>query len=66
MQYRKSASSSCLFISEIYNNTGDSLSQGHNENGQFRSKIAKDFTDLFETEFIDKPDKKLNLKPTID
>jgi len=66
MQYWKSSSSSGLFISEIDNNTDDSLSQEHNKNGQFRSKIAKDFTDLFETEFIGKPDKDLNLKHTID
>jgi hypothetical protein len=60
----KSSASSEIFISSAHDKYGRGLSQGHNENGEFTSKMAKEFTDLFETEFINKIDKELNLKHT--
>ena len=41
---------------------GNSIFQGENENGEFKTKMAKDFTSLFEIEVISKIDKELNLK----
>jgi bifunctional non-homologous end joining protein LigD len=55
--------SSVVSIIEVHDQYGNGLSQGHNENGQFNSKMAKDFTDLFETEVVNKIDKELNLEP---
>lgn len=65
-QYWKTSPSSAIFITEARDKNGNSLSQGHNEQGQFKSKIAKGFTDLFETEFVNKLDKDLNLQHTVD
>lgn len=65
-QYWKTSSSSEIFISEVHDERGNSLSQGHNENGEFSSKMAKDFTDLFEAELVSKIDKELSLKHTDD
>jgi hypothetical protein len=65
-QYWKSSASSAIFISKVTDKNGNSISQGHNENGQFNSKMAKDFTALFETEVVNKVDKELNLKHTVD
>src|SRR5215213_334047 len=50
-----------IFISSVHDKYGNGLEQGHNEKGQFRSKMAKEFTDLFEAEVVDKLDKELNL-----
>ena len=61
-----SSSSSAIFISYARDKHGNSLSQGHNENGEFRSDLAKDFTSLFETEVVNKIDKELNLEHTND
>lgn len=65
-QYWKSSASSAIFISEVTDKHGNSISQGHNENGQFDSKMAKEFTSLFEREIVSKIDKELNLKHTVD
>ncbi len=62
--YWESSTSSEIFISEVHDKYGKGLSQGHNENGEFKSKMAKEFTELFETEFVNKVDKELNLKHT--
>ncbi|HEV8081747.1 MAG TPA: hypothetical protein VGP55_01015 [Chitinophagaceae bacterium] len=61
-QYWKTSASSEIFINYVRDRYGNALSQGHNENGEFKSKMAKEFTSLFETEFINKLDKELNLK----
>jgi len=62
----KTSTSSTIFISEAHDNNGNSLSQGHNDQGQFKSKAAKAFTDLFETELVNKLDKELNLQHSVD
>jgi hypothetical protein len=64
--YWNNSSSSAIFISYARDKHGNSLSQGHNENGEFRSDLAKDFTSLFETEVVNKIDKELNLEHTND
>jgi len=65
-QYWKNSKSSAIFIQYVTDKHGNSLSQGHNEKGEFNSKMAKDFTDLFETEVVNKIDQELKLKHTID
>jgi hypothetical protein len=60
--YWESSTSSGILLSEVRDKYGKGLSQGHNENGQFKSKMAKEFTTLFETELVNKIDKELNLK----
>jgi hypothetical protein len=62
----KSSKSSAIFIQNVTDKHGNSISQGHNEHGEFNSKKAKDFTDLFETEVVNKIDQVLKLKHTID
>jgi hypothetical protein len=62
----KSSQSSAIFISEVHDKYGNTLEQGHNEHGEFRTKRAKGFTELFEAEVINKLDKELNLKHTIE
>jgi hypothetical protein len=56
---------SAIFIGKVTAKNSNSISQGHIENAQFNSKIAKDFTALFETEVVNKVDKELNLKHTV-
>lgn len=65
-QYRNTSSSSAIFISLARDQQGNSLHQGHNEKGQFRSKLARDFTDLFETEVVHKIDRELNLQHKVE
>ena len=65
-EYWSSSSSSTIFISYAEDKQGNSLSQGHNENGEFRSPLAKNLTSLFETEVVNKIDKELNLEHTND
>jgi hypothetical protein len=65
-QYWSSSSTSAIFISEVSDGFGNSLSQGHNENGQFKNKMAKEFTKIFEREVVDKVDKELRLKHAVD
>lgn len=60
--YWENSTSSGIFLSEAHNKYGKGLSQGHNENGQFKSKMARELTKLFETELVDKIDKELNLE----
>ncbi len=62
----KSSSTSAVFISELSDGLGNNISQGHNEHGQFKSKMAKTFTELLERELVNKLDKELNLKHTVD
>jgi len=64
-QYWKSAKSSAIFIQNVTDKHGNNISQGKNENGEFNSKMAKDFTSLFEREVVSKIDKELNLKHTV-
>lgn len=67
--YWESSTSSEIFIIEVHDKYGKGLSQRYNENGRFKnkmSKMAKDFTYLFETEVVSKIDKELNLKHTDD
>ena len=61
----ENSATSEIFISYAEDKFGNSLEQGHNERGQFSSKMAKEFTDLFEKEVVDKIDKELNLKHSI-
>ena len=65
-KYWKSSPSSAILLSEVRDKHGNSISQGHNENGQFYTKMAKEFTALFEREVISKIDKELNLQHTVD
>ena len=64
-QHWKTSASSAIFISEISDGDGNSISQGHNENGQFESKMAKEFTEVFEREVVDKIDSELKLKHAV-
>ena len=64
-QFWNNSGNSKIFISAVSDRHGHTLMQGHNENGEFRSKMAKEFTELFEQEVINKIDEKLNLKHTV-
>jgi hypothetical protein len=64
--YWNSSSTSAIFISFARDKHGNSLSQGENEHGEFRSQLAKDLTSVFETEVVDKIDKELKLDHTND
>lgn len=61
-QFWKISKSSEIFIQKAVDKYGNSIFQGENENGEFKTKMAKDFTSLFEIEVISKIDKELNLK----
>ena len=63
-QYWKNSQSSAIFIQYVKDKEGNSISQGENENGEFQTQMAKDFTMLFEREVVSKIDKELNLKHT--
>jgi hypothetical protein len=65
-QHWNTAASSAIFISVVPDKYGHTLMQGQNEYGEFRSTMAKEFTDLFEKEVISKTDEKLNLKHTVE
>jgi len=65
-QFWKNSKSSEIFIQKAADKYGNSIVQGENANGEFTTKMAKDFTSLFETEVINKIDKELKLKHTID
>jgi len=60
-QFWKISKSSEIFIQKAADKYGNSILQGENANGEFKTKMAKDFTSLFETEVISKIDKELNL-----
>lgn len=62
----KSSKNSAIFISEVSDKYGNSISQGHNEHGQFESPMAKEFTKVLEREFVDKVDNELKLKHSVD
>lgn len=63
-QYWRNSRSSAIFIQKATDRHGNSVNQGKNENGEFDSKLAKDFTSLFEREVVTKIDEELNLKHT--
>lgn len=65
-QYWKASPSSAIFISVARDKYGNELLQGQNERGQFKSKIAKEFTDLFEAELVNRIDQELQLSHTSD
>jgi hypothetical protein len=54
----KSSLTSKIFICYAHDKNGNGGSEG---NGEVSEKMAKQFTDIFEKEFIDKVDKELNL-----
>jgi major membrane immunogen (membrane-anchored lipoprotein) len=58
----KNASSSALFITMAQDKYGQTLYQGKNEHGEFKTQLAKNLTSVFEAEFINKLDKELQLK----
>ncbi len=53
---------SAIFISVAHDKNGNTLNQGQNEHGEFKSKLAKELTDVFENEVVNKIDKELNLQ----
>ena len=61
----KNSPTSQIFIISAHNSSDQYLRQGYNEHGEFSSKLAKDLTELFETELVDKIDKELHLKHVV-
>jgi hypothetical protein len=61
-QYWKNSKTSEIFIQKATDKAGNGIYQGENEHGEFKSKVAKDFTSLFEREVVNKVDEELNLK----
>jgi len=57
---------SAIFISETHDKTGNTLYQGQNEHGEFKSKLAKELTDVFEEEVVNKIDEELHLQHSND
>ena len=57
---------SAIFISETHDKTGNTLYQGQNEHGEFKSKLARDLTDVFEEEVVNKIDEELHLQHSND
>ena len=57
----KTSSTSEIFICYAYDKNRNG---GSEANGEVSKKMAKDFTDVFEKEFVDKVDKQLNLTHT--
>jgi len=53
---------SAIFISAARDQNGNTLNQGQNEQGESKSKLAKDLTDVFEEEIVNKIDKELHLQ----
>jgi hypothetical protein len=45
---------------------GNEVEQGHNERGQFKTRKAKEFTELFEAELVSRIDNELQLSHTSD
>jgi hypothetical protein len=62
----KSSGTSSIFIQNVTDKKGNSISQGQNKNGEFKSDIAKGFTSLFERELVSKIDEALKLKHSVD
>jgi hypothetical protein len=54
----KSATTSKIFICYAHDKNGNGGGEG---DGGISKKMAKEFTDIFEKEFVDKVDKQLNL-----
>jgi hypothetical protein len=61
-QFWKNSTTSAIFIQKVSDKYGNSINQGENENNEFNSKMAKDFTSLFEREVVSKIDKELKVK----
>ena len=57
---------SAILISTGRDKNGNTLNQGQNEHGEFKSKLAKDLTDVFEEEIVNKIDKELHLQHSND
>ena len=53
---------SAIFIQTARDKNGNTLYQGNNEQGEFSSKLAKDLTDVFEKEIVNKIDKELHIQ----
>lgn len=58
-EYWKTSPSSEIFIVYAYDKTGKGGSEGH---GDIDNQLRKKLTDVFESEFINKIDKELNMK----
>jgi len=61
-EYWKSSPSSELFIAYAFDKDGKGGSDGH---GDLSNKQEREFTDLFEREFVTKVNKELHLEPAI-
>jgi hypothetical protein len=62
----KSSTTSAIFISEATDGLSNKISQGHNENGQFKSKPAQELAKMFERNVVDNVDKELQINHSID
>ncbi len=60
-EYWKISKSSGIFIAYAYNNKGQGGCEGYNS-FRFKKRLRKEFTNEFETEFINKVDAELGLK----
>jgi hypothetical protein len=65
-EYWKSSPTSTILLSTAQDKLGNGLNQGHNERGQFHGRLADDLSALFEMELLEKVDKELNLKHTVE
>jgi len=59
-EYWKVSTSSEIFICYAYDKNGNGGSEGHNS-FKFKQQLKKEFTNVFESEFVNKIDKVLNL-----
>jgi hypothetical protein len=60
-EYWKSSPSSEIFIVYAYDKNGKGGSDGH---GDLSNKMEKEFTDIFESQFVTKINQELHLEPT--
>jgi hypothetical protein len=65
-QYWKASASSAILLSYVRDKYGNEVEQGHNERGQFKTRKAKEFTELFEAELVSRIDNELQLSHTSD
>lgn len=61
-EYWKSSPSSEIFIVYAYDKDGKGGSDGH---GDLSKKMEREFTEVFESQFVDKINKELHLEPAI-
>jgi len=64
--YWKASASSAILLSYSRDKYGNELEQGHNERGQFKTKKAKEFIELFEAELVSRIYNELQLSHTSD